>query len=294
MKRLPVTTVPKDPNRSALNMVSPFRYPGGKGFMSAFLKQRMTMLDPKCERVFAEPFCGGAGAALILLADGNADRVMLNDADLRIYSAWFAMLEEPERFVANLRDVRMDMPEWYHHRDLVAGFSDSKYDFEVGFSTFYMNRTTRSGIILNAGPIGGYDQRGKWKLDARFNVKRLTNQVLWLAENRSKIQLSNTDALSFLDRARRKPSSYNTLFFIDPPYVKAGGRLYYDGMSEAKHVALSDLLTSGIIKNWILTYDDAPLIRQLYRSQQCTNICVKYSLQSKRREREILIEPYNI
>ncbi|MGR3503945.1 DNA adenine methylase [Pseudaestuariivita sp.] len=291
MSRLPVTKIPKDPNRSTQNAVSPFRYPGGKGFMSAFLKQRMQLLEAPTNRVLAEPFCGGAGAALILLADGFADQIMLNDADLRIFSAWHAILEEPERFVAKLRKVSLDMQEWYRHRDLVAGFSDNKYDFDVGFSTFYMNRTTRSGIIMNAGPIGGYDQRGKWKLDARFNVERLANQVEWLAANRNRLELSNMDALSFIDRVRRKPTSDNTMFFIDPPYVKAGGRLYFDGMSEAKHVALSDILTSGTVKRWVLTYDDAPLIRQLYRSQTCSNISVNYSLQSKRRENEILVEP---
>lgn len=294
MTKLPITEVPKDPKRSTQNAVSPFRYPGGKGFLSALLKQSMAKLDKASDTVFAEPFCGGAGAALILLADGDADAVMLNDADLRIFSAWHAILEEPERFVAKLRNVRLDMQEWYHHRDLVSGFSDDKYNFDVGFSTFYMNRTTRSGIILNAGPIGGYDQRGKWKLDARFNVERLASQVEWLAANRSRIELSNLDALSFIDRVRRKPTSDNTLFFIDPPYVKAGGRLYFDGMSEAKHVALSDILTSGTVKHWVLTYDDAPLIRQLYQSQKCSNILVSYSLQSKRRENEILVEPnYN-
>lgn len=259
--------------------------------MSAFLKEYMKKLDPTLEKVIAEPYCGGAGAALILLADGDADMVVLNDADLRVYSAWLAMLEEPERFVAKLSNVRLDIAEWLYHRDLVDGYSGSEYDFEVGFSTFYMNRTTRSGIILNAGPIGGYDQRGKWKLDARFNVQRLTNQVLWLATNRHRIRLSNFDGLSFIDRERRMPAADNTLFFIDPPYVKAGGRLYYDGMSEAKHIALSDLLTTGNIRHWILTYDDAPLIRQLYRSQKCSNISVNYSLQSKRLENEILVEP---
>ncbi|SDW49608.1 DNA adenine methylase [Tritonibacter mobilis] len=259
--------------------------------MSAFLKQRMCLLGASKNRALAEPFCGGAGAALILLADGHADQIMLNDADLRIFSAWHAILEEPERFVAKLREVRLDIQEWYHHRDLVSGCSDDEYNFDVGFSTFYMNRTTRSGIILNAGPIGGYDQRGKWKLDARFNVERLARQVAWLAANRSRIELSNMDALSFIDRVRRGPTSDSTLFFIDPPYVKAGGRLYFDGMSEAKHVALSDILTSGTVKHWVLTYDDAPLIRQLYKSQKCSTISVNYSLQSKRRENEILVEP---
>lgn len=288
---LPTTDIPRDPGRSTQNAVSPFRYPGGKGYMSAFFKQRLSSLSKGETRVFAEPFCGGAGAALILLADGDVDKVMINDADLRIYSAWHAMLEETDRFVAALQAVRLDMEEWHHHRELVSRFSGDEYNFEVGFSSFYMNRTTRSGIVLDAGPIGGYNQLGKWKLDARFNHVRLAQQVRWLAENRDRIHLSSKDALSFIDQTRRKPGASNTFFFIDPPYVKAGGRLYLNGMSRAKHVALSDILTSGLVRHWVLTYDDAPLVRELYRSQRCSTISVNYSLQSKRRENEILVEP---
>ena len=217
MKSLPTTEIPKDPIRSTQNAVSPFRYPGGKGFMSAFLKQRLASLGENRPRVLAEPFCGGAGAALILLADGNVDAIMLNDADLRIYSAWRAMLQETERFVAKLQSVHLNMTEWYRHRDTVTSFAGDAYSFEVGFSTFYMNRTTRSGIILKAGPIGGYEQRDKWKLDARFNVDRLNNQIRWLAKKSGRIQLTNKDALSFIDQTCRRSDASNVFFFIDPP-----------------------------------------------------------------------------
>ena len=291
MKELPPTKIPTTAGRSLQSPVSPFRYPGGKSFMAAFLKQRISRLNPKEERVLAEPFCGGAGAALILLADGEVDSLLLNDADVRIYSSWQAMLEETDRFVNKLMTVPLTMAEWHHHREVVADFSGIDYDFDVGFSTFYMNRTSRSGIILKSGPIGGYNQGGKWKLDARFNSERLARLIRWLAEKKARICLSNHDGLSFIDKTRRMPFASNVLFFIDPPYVNAGNRLYFNGMSEAKHVALSDMLTSGLVRHWVLTYDDAPLIRNLYRSERCSKISVKYSLQSKRRESEILVEP---
>ncbi|EFO29112.1 D12 class N6 adenine-specific DNA methyltransferase [Roseibium sp. TrichSKD4] len=286
---LPTTEIPKDQGRSSQNAISPFRYPGGKGFMSAFLRQRLSSIQGV--RIFAEPFCGGAGAALILLASGDVDALMLNDADLRIYSAWHAMLEETDLFISRLEQVHLDMDEWYRHRETVTNFKGSEYDFELGFSTFYMNRTTRSGIVINAGPIGGYDQSGKWKINARFNVDNLKKRILWLGNNRRRIALSNKDGLSFIDQSRRKTDPSKIFYFIDPPYVKVGGRLYLNGMSEAKHVALSDILTSGSVPNWILTYDDAPLIREIYHTQNCSSISVNYSLQSKRRENEILIEP---
>lgn len=238
-----------------------------------------------------EPFCGGAGAALNLLADGYVDRLHLNDADIRIHSAWRAMLFESELFIEKITSAQLTMEEWYHHQELVASPRSNEYSFDLGFSTFYMNRTSRSGIVTNAGPIGGYSQNGKWKIDARFNRDRLTNQVEWIAGNCDSIILYNSDALGFLDRLRRHLDAASTLFFIDPPYVKAGGRLYFNSMTEAKHIALADLLMSGTIPHWVLTYDDAPLIREIYRGSKMSKISVNYSLQNKRKDSEILVLP---
>lgn len=258
--------------------------------MAEYLRRRLISVSPTPPRVLAEPFCGGAGAAVNLLADGDVDKIILNDADLRIYSAWYAILNEPERFKREIMACRLNMTEWYRHRNRLDGVTDTEYNFDLGFSTFYLNRTTRSGIVAGSGPIGGYSQRGRWKIDARFNKDRLALQVTWLADRRNDITLSNKDALSFLDQTRREQDCHNIYFFIDPPYVKAGGRLYLDGMSEAKHVALSDLLSSGKYPYWSLTYDDAPLIRDLYATKKCSLISVNYSLQSKRKEAEILVE----
>jgi len=243
---------------------------------------------------FVEPFCGGAGAALNLLADGFVDRIYLNDADIRIYSAWRAMLTERDRFVDSIHAIPLTIDEWYRQQDQVKNLSKYGYSFELGFASFFMNRTTRSGIVEKAGPIGGYQQTGQWKLDARFNREGLAQRVDWLAGKRSQIELSNKDALAFIDRTRRTIETDRTLFFIDPPYVKAGGRLYLNGMTEAKHVALSDMLTSGEFRYWVLTYDDAPLIRTLYCDQELGHISVTYSLQSKRKENEIIILPSEI
>ena len=240
---------------------------------------------------FVEPFCGGAGGALNLLADGHVHYLHLNDADIRIFSAWKAMLFEADRFIDTIQRVPLTMTEWYQQREVVSSCNSNKYSFDLGFATFFMNRTTRSGIIEKAGPIGGYDQTGKWKLGARFNREKLAGQVKWLADNRDRISLSNLDALSFIAKTRKSVNLPSTLFFIDPPYVRAGGRLYFNGMTEAKHIALSDILTSGEIPHWVLTYDDAPLIRELYRGSRMAKISVNYSLQSKRKENELLVMP---
>jgi len=288
---LPIVEIPKSSTRHTQNAVSPFRYPGGKAFLGGFLQDLIEKKLSSGPVSFVEPFCGGAGAALNLLADKTVQELYLNDADIRIYSAWKAILSESEKFVDAIRSTALTMDEWYRQQEIASSKRTGDYSFELGFAAFFMNRTTRSGIIERAGPIGGYDQRGKWKIDARFNREKLVSQIQWISENRDRINLSQKDALSFISEMSKKLNVKRSLFFVDPPYVQAGGRLYYDGMNEAKHIALADILASRKIPNWILTYDDAPLIRQLYKMEKIAKISVNYSLQSKRKECELLVLP---
>jgi len=58
---------------------------------------------------------------------------------------------------------------------------------ELGFSTFFLNRTNRSGII-KGGVIGGKNQDGKWKLDARYKTKDLIRRIESIARYKKKDQ----------------------------------------------------------------------------------------------------------
>jgi DNA adenine methylase len=269
-----------------MRSISPFRYPGGKAFLYKYLLGRLDAL-PDGQRCYAEPFCGGAGAAAILLKLDAVAEIHLNDADPKVYAAWCAILNEPDRFAAEIVRTPVDMKTWYACRDLVEDSSEPS--FELGFATFFLNRTSRSGIVIGAGPIGGYDQSGNWKIDARFNRDALAERVRWLGSMRDRIHLTQEDALTFLSRSVDRLEIDRTLFFVDPPYVTAGGRLYLNAMNEGKHIALSDLLQGNYLPHWVLTYDDHPLIRQIYVGQQITDLAVTYSLQRKRKEREVLI-----
>lgn len=279
---------PLNPNDPSLRSTSPFRYPGGKAFLSTFLAERLPAVS-ECH--YAEPFCGGAGAALVLLKSGRVNHLHLNDADVRIYSAWQAMLSETERFIEKLLNTPATIDVWYWASELVKRGSQGAYDFDLGYATFFLNRTSRSGIIVGAGPIGGYNQTGNWKIDARFNSMTLADRIRWVGSVRDRITLTNEDGLTFLHRSLTRTPLDRTLFFIDPPYVQAGGRLYLNAMNEGKHIALSDILQNSELRHWILTYDDHPLIRSIYHRQHISDLSVTYSLQNKRKEKEVLIQP---
>ncbi|MCR9257434.1 MAG: DNA adenine methylase [Alphaproteobacteria bacterium] len=267
---------------------SPFRYPGGKGFLTPFLSEQIHRRFGWNAASFAEPFCGGAGSALNLLSDERVEKVYLNDVDFRIFSAWKAMLDETDRFVEQIHEITPSIKIWEDCLQKLYEKPKSIYSFDVGFATFFVNRTSRSGVILGSGPIGGYNQGGKWKIDARFKKDSLIKRIQYLGEMSDRIFLSCLDGLEFCRQLENTGVLHDTLLFIDPPYVQAGGRLYYDGMNLAKHDALANWLLSGNAQHWILTYDDHEIIRDNYSSIQQYRIQVRYSLGKRRLEQELL------
>lgn len=276
------------PKRYVGNAVSPFRYPGGKGFLTPYLSEQILSRFGHSSPSFAEPFCGGAGSALNLLSDGCVEKLYLNDADYRIYSAWRAMIYETDRFIDQLHSITLDIESWISFLNKLHERPQSEYSFDVGFATFFINRTSRSGVILGSGPIGGYNQDGKWKIDARFNKESLIKKVKALGEMREGIFLSCLDGLDFCQDLEGKGVLSKTFLFIDPPYVQAGGRLYHNGMDLAKHDALAGWLLSGRAPHWLLTYDDHETVRENYASIQQYRIQVRYSLGKRRLEKELL------
>jgi DNA adenine methylase len=275
---------------------TPFRYPGGKAFMFPAIVEHLESKEMSQVKNYAEPYCGGAGAAIRLLSQDRVERIFLNDFDWRVYAAWKSMLDESSRFLNFIEKVPINISTWYKMRDIVEGASSSESDpFQVGTATFYLNRTNRSGIIVGAGPIGGYDQIGNWKIDARFPRQGLANRISWLAQNRHRIALSNRDGLSFL-KEMAPNHGCDTFYFIDPPYVKAGSRLYMNSMTESIHRSLAKYLVKerSDIRHWMVTYDDDPLIRHSYADASIDILSVKYSLQKKRMAGELLILPARI
>ena len=166
--------------------------------------------------MYLEPFAGGAGAALQLLVDDVVSELVLNDADPRIHAFWLAALNESERFADAILAVPLTIDEWKRQRE-VCSSSNKSNQFALGFATFYLNRCNRSGIILGAAPIGGYEQNGDWKISARFYRQTLAKRVLALGEMRSRIRVTNFDASQFLRLYLPNPKHGEDAFtYLDP------------------------------------------------------------------------------
>lgn len=272
---------------------SPLRYPGGKGCLADLLADVIDLNDLRgC--VYYEPYAGGAGAALELLRNGTVSRIFINDADQRIGAFWQSALTEGSRFVDEIMKVPLSIEEWRRQKEICA-HPKAHSRFDVGFSAFYMNRCNRSGVLTGAGPIGGYKQEGKWKLNVRFCREALSERILALGKMRNAIHFRNLDALVFLKRELPRGNARRTVFvYLDPPYVNKGQRLYLNSYEARDHASLSRYILKQPNLQWIMSYDDTALIRDLYSSQQIGELPIRYSLQEKRTAQELIIAPKHV
>ena len=267
---------------------SPLRYPGGKSRLAPFLADVLEENGLEgCD--YYEPYCGGAGAALKLLTRGHVDRIFLNDADSRIHAFWMAALDDSELFAERIHATALSVDEWRRQHGIAAS-PNGHSRLDIGFAVFFLNRCNRSGIL--DGPFGGYEQAGRWKIDARFNRKELARRVLALGDVRDRIDVKNLDALDYLrsslPRGRQRE---RVLVYIDPPYYGAGRRLYMNHYSDSDHRKLAAYLIRQRSLRWIVSYDDAPLTRQLYERASRYLLPLSHSLQAKAVRKELVATP---
>jgi DNA adenine methylase len=266
--------------------LSPLRYPGGKAILYPLLKD-LVELNCTGSAVYCEPYAGGAGAALELLFNGYVEQIKLNDKDVHIFAFWHVLLNDTHWLVDRISEIKVTMPEWHRQRTIFDNYQ--RYTIqEVGFATFFLNRSNRGGILLKAGPIGGLEQQGKYAIDARFGKDRLIDRVLHVAARREQITFENSDAYDFMQARFKEFRNTRLLMYIDPPYYKQGASLYLNHYHHSDHSSIASLLLSRRHRNWVLSYDNEKPILDLYASINKLYFNLRYSLQTVSIAKEIM------
>jgi len=278
---------------SGKKVFSPLRYPGGKACLSNFITELAT-LNMLEGGIYVELYAGGAGAALDLLFNNIFSRIHINDFDYHIYSMWYSMLNNTEQFIDKINSTEVSIVEWHRQQNIYKlGISADILD--LGFATFFLNRTNRSGIIFKAGPIGGLNQTGNYKLDVRFNKADLINRIEKIAEHRQQIQLTNLDALEIIENLHYyHPQTANLFAYLDPPYFKKGKFLYLNNYREDDHQKLANVMTNLTNIRWLISYDNTEEIRNIFEQYDMSTFDLSYTLQSKKFEKELLIFSPNL
>lgn len=264
---------------------SPLRYPGGKTKIYTKVKQIIDdVLDE--ERIYIEPYAGGAGLALKLLYKGDVEQIILNDLDYHIYCFWRACINESDAFCSLIRNVDVSLKEWENQKDIYINIE--KYsELEIGFATFYLNRCNVSGII-EGGPIGGKGQTGKYRINARYNKENLIKKIEKLSLYRGKIKIYNMDALDFLDTIIPVCNLKSIFLNIDPPYVKKGPMLYKNSYTDKDHERIAERV-KRLHGYWIVTYDACDFIKNLYEDFLIEDLELSYSAGKAKTGKEYII-----
>ena len=264
--------------------VSPLRYPGGKLKVVDYIKQLMEEND-LCGGSYIEPYAGGANVALSLLLSKYVKRIKINDIDMSIYAFWHSVLMETEALCRMIQDTEVTMEIWERQHEVQKHKCEADL-LELGFSTFFLNRTNRSGI-LNGGVIGGKAQTGKYKIDARYNKKDLIERIEIIAAQRNKIELTCMDAVALIKRYKRIPAA-KTLCYLDPPYYVKGKDLYLNYYNDNDHRMIAEAIMKYKGK-WIVSYDAVEFIKKLYEGYRQTEYYLSYSAGSPSKGRELMV-----
>jgi DNA adenine methylase len=252
---------------------SPLRYPGGKRKLANFVKL-LFLKNHLVGSEYVEPY------ALSLLFEEYASHVHINDLNRSIHAFWRVVLDRPNELCERIVSARLDLPEWQRQKEVQEQPSPDQLD--LAFSTFYLNRTCRSGII-GGGPIGGHEQRGTWRIDARFNKEDLIRRIKRIARFRRRITLTGHDASHYLREVLPGILDRPILAYLDPPYFVKGAKragLYQNFYQPDDHAEIAELV-SQLEVPWIVSYDDVPQVEVLYGRYRSISYDLNYSAQLK-------------
>lgn len=240
-------------------MLSPLRYPGGKARLGPWLAWSMRQNGLRSP-VFAEAYCGGAGAAVYLLTNNYVSRIELNDLDPAVAAFWRSAVYRSREMARMVEAAAVNLEERERQREILKN-PDRHGDLDLGFAALFLNRVNHSGII-RSGPIGGKTQKGRYRLDVRFARSELVRRILSLGGMADRIGIHERDALDFLEN--EVPAfGPERLVFLDPPYFHKSKRLYRHlyGMEDHRQVATA---VRALACPWVVTYDHCREIECLY------------------------------
>ncbi len=248
-------------NKIKSKFLSPLRYPGGKNKLAKFIAK--ICVDNNINGHYIEPYAGGASVALHLLINEKVQKITINDFDRSIYAFWHSILKNTNKLCSLIENIEINIENWKKAKEIQKNKSNAKL-LDLGFSTFFLNRTNISGII-NAGVIGGIKQNGKYKINCRFNKVDLIKRIRLIAKYKKQICLYNLDALKLIKKIQEESNNKETIFYFDPPYYLKGPSLYMNHYKDNNHKEVSKAIKGIKNINWIISYDNIPEIESMYK-----------------------------
>lgn len=271
-------------NVASVPQRSPFRYPGGKTWLVPRIRQWLTSLYAR-PTVFVEPFAGGGIIGLTVAFEHLAERVVLVELDEQVAAVWQTILGGDADWLAE-RILSFQLT--YDNVRATLAKHDGGIR-ERAFRAILKNRTFHGGIMAPGASLIKHGENGKG-LKSRWYAETLASRITAIGRIRERFTFVCGDGIEVMRKyARRKRAA----FFIDPPYTvggthgkRAGTRLYSHHELDHEQVFASAERVAGDV---LLTYDDAPHVRELAARHSFKVECVAMKNTHHARMMELLI-----
>ena len=270
------TPIPTDQSiEESHTMNSIIAWVGGKRLLRKEILKRLPQHD-----TFVEVF-GGAGWVLFgkdpdpkkwaISRKSSRYQEVFNDINGDLINFWTYIQQHPQAFVAELE-------RYIASREIFIRFLQGKpqTELERAVSFYYRVACSFGSMGTTFAGKGSPDPLPLRKLD----------KVLKASQGLRNVVIENQDFKQLI-RHYNKPS---TVFYCDPPYYELES--FYD-RDDAEHFTAHDELCERLktVKGkWLLSYNDHPTIREMYKDFRIEELKTTYSLSGKQKEKtELLI-----
>jgi len=272
-------------------MQSPLRYPGSK---SDFIQTAIRIVEDNglVGLPLIEPYAGSAAVTLGLLNAQVIKQATLVERDPLVYSFWKCVFERADDLVSAFSKLPISIETWHKYRPLLSITTpslNSKQQLQLGLACLFFNRANFSGI-LNAGPIGGKEQKSQYKIDCRTNKQEIITRIEKIAEFSKSVDVEFGDAIEVINRYRNRKRVF---FYIDPPYFQKGESLYRYAYKLKEHKQLAQALSKTKFP-WVLSYDVHHVIEFLYEDFNIRKCRFQYSARSPKNHDELVVSNFEI
>ena len=234
-------------------------YLGGKLRLS---KQLVEKIEKTPHKTYAEPFVGMGGVFLRRTKRAKAE--FINDYNNEVANLFRIIQRHKEAFIDGIQYLVSSRSHFKTQWDVPP---HTLTDIDRAIRFYYLQR------LGFGGKVGSKTYGVSKDRSSRFSPCRIRTDIDALAERLSDVTIENLDFGDFIERYDHK----DMLFYLDPPYWNCENDYGKNMFEKADFERLAKTL--GEIKGkFILSINDTPEIRQIFKKFTLQEVTVRYSV----------------
>ena len=296
---------------------SPLRYPGSK----RRVMNELLPMFPDGIKDWREPFMGSLSVTLAFIQSQKAidcERIVAADLNPEIYAFWEGVKRDPQEVhQIQYEWVTKGIPSLSEYREALKELGEEDKEVQrldeilisesrdfwkelqsVDCSTLGLSKRAARLYLVNKLSFSGMGDSGSLGL---YQTRKFVPEKGVELESVSKV-IQNVYFVNKPFQETVKDVTKDTFIFFDPPYyAQEGAGLYGRNGDLHKGFPHKEFgnVANGLKCNWLITYDDSPFVRRMFRGKYINTLYIRYSCSYTHAEdsldgEELLISNYDI